>query len=61
MTPEEILALRKRLGLTQAELARRFKVDVSAISRLERGSRKPSLSMMRKLRRAEKRMPKEAQ
>ena len=61
MTPDEIKALRKALGLTQREWAVRLKVDVSYISRMERGLRKPSLSMLRKLRREAKKLKKEAQ
>ena len=64
MTPDEIKALRAELDLTQREWAVRLKVDVSYIGRMERGVIKPSLSMLRKLRRelrrAAKRKPKEA-
>lgn len=48
MTPDEIRALRARLGLTQAQLAERIrgidpllKTDFNAVSRYERGSRRP--------------------
>ena len=38
--PEELKALRTRLKLTQAQLAKKLKVDVATISRWERGTRK---------------------
>jgi transcriptional regulator with XRE-family HTH domain len=37
---ERVLLLRRRLGLTQAELARQAGIDVMTISRIERGPKK---------------------
>ena len=45
-TPEELKALRKRAGLTQAELARRAGVSQSLIARLEAGTVNPRLSTL---------------
>jgi len=39
---EEIVHLRKRLGLTQKGLAAQLKVDAITVSRWERGEQKPS-------------------
>lgn len=41
-TPDEIRALRKRLSLTQVELAARVGTAQAAVSRWERGRAKPS-------------------
>jgi transcriptional regulator with XRE-family HTH domain len=38
MTPDELKRRRKRLGLSQAQLARYLDVDVMTISRWERGA-----------------------
>ena len=38
--PEELKTLRTQLKLTQAQLAKKLKVDVATISRWERGTRK---------------------
>lgn len=51
MDNREILAIRKGLGLTQAEFAKRLKVDPRTVSRLERGESKPSLPILKRLRR----------
>jgi DNA-binding transcriptional regulator YiaG len=40
MTGRELKALRGRLKMTQAELAKELKVDVMTVSRWERGLRK---------------------
>jgi DNA-binding transcriptional regulator YiaG len=42
MTAEEILVARRRMGLTQEQLARRLRVTVTSVSRWERGQ-KPSM------------------
>lgn len=42
MTPEEIVAVRKALGLTQAEFAQLFDAHVMTISKWERGIAFPS-------------------
>lgn len=49
LTPEELRALRKRAGLTQAELARRAGVSQSLIARLEAGTVNPRLSTLMKI------------
>lgn len=41
MTPEEILALRTRLGLNRSELARKLRVSPSAVTRWETGENRP--------------------
>jgi DNA-binding transcriptional regulator YiaG len=41
MTPKEILTLRKNLGLTQSELARRLGVNRAAVCQWEHGSQTP--------------------
>ena len=42
MTPEEIKAARKELGMTQRELAYELGVDVGTLRRWELGQAKPS-------------------
>lgn len=48
-SPDEIRALRRRAGLTQAELARRAGVSQSLIARIERGTVNPRLSTLTKI------------
>ena len=48
-TPEYIRMLRKRLGITQKELARRAGVSQSLIARIEKGTVDPRLSTLRKI------------
>ena len=42
MTPRQVKALRKKLGITQSELARRLGVGRAAVNNWERDSQKPS-------------------
>lgn len=49
MDNKEIKALRKKLKLTQKELAARVKVDAITVSRWERGKQKPSPLAKRQL------------
>jgi len=49
MESKEIKELRKKLGLTQKELAARMKVDAITVSRWERGEQRPSQLAERKL------------
>lgn len=42
MTPKQVVALRKKLGLTQAQLARKLGVDRAAVNQWEAGTRTPS-------------------
>jgi len=49
MDSTEIKTLRKRLGLTQKELAARVKVDAITVSRWERNEQKPSRQAQRQL------------
>jgi len=51
MTAEDIRKLRKRLGLTQKELAARVRVDAISLSRWERGVQHPSRQAIRQLHR----------
>jgi DNA-binding transcriptional regulator YiaG len=39
MTPEELKAAREKLGLTQAEFAKAFQVDVRTVGGFEQGAR----------------------
>ena len=48
-TPEELRALRRRAGLTQAELAKRAGVSQSLIARIEAGTVNPRLSTLVKI------------
>lgn len=41
MTPRQIKALRKKLGLTQAELARQLGVNRAAVNQWEHGKQNP--------------------
>ena len=41
MQPKQVTALRKKLGLTQAELARRLDVNRAAVCQWEHGKQKP--------------------
>ena len=41
MTPKQVKNLRKKLGLTQSELARELGVGRSAVNNWERGNQKP--------------------
>ncbi len=51
MKAGEIKELRKRLGLTQKELAAKVKVDAITVSRWERGEQHPTLKVLRRLNR----------
>ena len=42
LSPEEVRALRKRLGLSQAQFARRFGFTLDTIQQYEQGHRRPS-------------------
>lgn len=46
---ERLVARRKRAGLSQAELARRAKVRVETLNRIERGKTEPDFATIRKL------------
>jgi len=49
MEGKEILKLRKKLGLTQKELAARLKVDAITVSRWERCEQRPSRQGLKQL------------
>lgn len=49
MDSKDIKKLRKKLGLTQKELAARVKVDAITVSRWERNEQKPSSQAQRQL------------
>ena len=51
MTAREIVALRKKLGLSQAALAAKVGVHTLTVSRWERGVTKPAHDAVRLLRR----------
>ena len=51
---QEVARLRKRLGISQEELAFRAEVHRTYISQLERGLKSPTLSVILKLSRAMK-------
>jgi len=55
MEAEEIVALRKAQGLTQAALAAKLNVDSVTVSRWENGHKKPHRESVRKMRRLIKR------
>lgn len=46
---KNLLAARKRLGLTQEEVSNRSGVQAGEISRIERGERDPRVSTLKKL------------
>jgi len=56
MKTEDIKALRKKLDITQKELAARIGVDTLTIGRWERGERRPSQLAVRQLNRLVKRV-----
>jgi len=58
LNKEEIKALRKKLGLTQNDMAKRLDIMPSCVSRWERGESRPSRAMLKKLNRLEKRSAK---
>jgi DNA-binding XRE family transcriptional regulator len=45
----EVIGLRLKLGLTQAELAKRCGVDQGDISRIERGETSPTMRTMQRI------------
>lgn len=47
--PERLRAAREQRGLNQGELAKRSKLQASAISHFETGARKPSFDNLRRL------------
>ncbi len=49
LSVEDIVVMRKRVGLTQAELARAVGVSQAYIARLERGKIDPKLSVVRRI------------
>lgn len=64
MTPEEIVAIRKSLGLTQADFASLFDAHVMTISKWERGIASPSayqMSLMEQFKRTAAQQAAEAQ
>jgi DNA-binding XRE family transcriptional regulator len=56
----DILRARRRLGLSQAELARRAGVRAETLNRIEHGKNKPSIPTIAKIDRALKQAEKEA-
>ena len=54
MNGKDIQVLRKRLGLTQKELAARCHVDAITVSRWERGEQRPSALAERRFNRLNK-------
>ncbi len=52
---QEISRARRRLGLTQAELARRAGIRAETLNRIEQGKHSPNLRTMQKIDRALKR------
>ncbi|MCK5016422.1 MAG: helix-turn-helix domain-containing protein [Candidatus Peribacteraceae bacterium] len=53
-TTRMVLALRKKLGLTQREMAIKLKVDQLTISKWERGLTRPDIHNRKKLNRLER-------
>ena len=49
MTPNEIKDLRKRMGLTQVQLAQKLHVSFATLNRWERGHNKPLPDRMERL------------
>lgn len=41
-TPEEVKAIRARLGMSQATFARAFGIDINTVQQYEQGRRRPS-------------------
>lgn len=52
---QEIIRARRKLGLTQAELARRARIRAETLHRIEQGKHSPTLRTMQKIDRALKR------
>ena len=52
---QEITRARRKLGLTQAELARRASIRAETLNRIEQGKHSPNLRTMQKIDRALKR------
>ena len=46
---QALIDARKKLGLTQQELARRTHIDQADISKIEKGNSNPSLNTLKKL------------
>ncbi len=51
MEAKEIKSIRRKLGLTQKELAAKLKVDAITVSRWERGEQRPKIQAQRRLER----------
>jgi DNA-binding XRE family transcriptional regulator len=51
VTARDIITARRRLGLSQAELARRAGIRVETLNRIERAKMTPSVATMQKLER----------
>jgi DNA-binding transcriptional regulator YiaG len=49
MSPEEIVAIRKKAGLSQKGLAKKLGVSLNSISNWERGSTSPRAASLKKL------------
>jgi transcriptional regulator with XRE-family HTH domain len=49
---ENLLAARKKLGLTQEQVAERSGVQAGEVSRIERGKRDPQVSTLEKIAKA---------
>ena len=52
MMARKIIAAREAVGLTQAELARKARIRVETLNRLENGTRTPGLATMGKINKA---------
>jgi DNA-binding XRE family transcriptional regulator len=57
---QEIIRARRKLGLTQAELARRAGIRAETLNRIEQGKHSPTLRTMQKIDRALRRAGKAA-